>query len=129
MWVFYVGFNFLGGFFMWVFLVGFFYLGFLGGFFICNPAQVALGGLALLAWSEDLSHDSRPRYEEQFCGAGMFSPDPNFFHSYSRIRVKEFKSFNPKNCFPALGNMIRVVHPGSGFLTIPDPVFRGQKGT
>ncbi len=42
----------------------------------------------------------------------------------SRIHIKEFKYFNPKNCFWALGNMIRVVHPGSGsrfFLSIPDP--------
>jgi hypothetical protein len=31
-----------------------------------------------------------------------------------RIRIKEFKYFNPKNCFSALGNMIRDVHPGSG---------------
>jgi hypothetical protein len=33
----------------------------------------------------------------------------------SGIRIKEFKYFNPKKCFLALGNMIRVVHPGSGF--------------
>ncbi len=87
--------------FVWV---GFFYLGSLGGFFIGNPAKVALGGLALLAWSENLSYDSRPRYEEQFCGAGMFFPDPNFFYSRSeffssRIRIKEFKSCKPKICF------------------------------
>jgi hypothetical protein len=43
-------------------------------------------------------------------------PDPTFFHPGSRIRRKEFKYFNPKNGFQALalGNMIRVVHPGSG---------------
>jgi hypothetical protein len=35
----------------------------------------------------------------------------------SRIRIKEFKDFNPRNCFKALGNMIRGVHPGSGFFT------------
>jgi hypothetical protein len=34
-------------------------------------------------------------------------PDPNFSHPGSRIRIKEFKYFNPKNCFLALGNMIR----------------------
>jgi hypothetical protein len=63
----------------------------------------------------------------------MFIPDPNFFHpgseffssrildpnfsiqdSGSRIRIKEFENFNPKTCFDALGNMIRVVLPGSG---------------
>jgi hypothetical protein len=30
----------------------------------------------------------------------------------SRILIKEFKYFNKKNCFLALGNMIWVVHPG-----------------
>jgi hypothetical protein len=48
----------------------------------------------------------------QCCGSGMFIPDPIFFHPGSRIRIKEFKYFNPKNGFQALGNMIRVVHPG-----------------
>jgi len=36
-------------------------------------------------------------------------PDPG-----SLIRIKEFKYFKPKNGFYALGNMIRVVPPGSG---------------
>jgi hypothetical protein len=40
-------------------------------------------------------------------------PDPNCLHTGSRIRIKEFKYFNPKNGFQALENMIRVVHPGS----------------
>jgi hypothetical protein len=40
-------------------------------------------------------------------------PDPNFFHPGSWIRIKEFKYFKPKICFSALGNIIRVVHPGS----------------
>ncbi len=35
-------------------------------------------------------------------------PDPR-----SQIHIKEFKYFNQKNCFWALGIMIRVVHPGS----------------
>jgi hypothetical protein len=41
-------------------------------------------------------------------------PDSGSEFSLSRIRIKEFKYFNPKNCFQALGNMIRVVHPGTG---------------
>jgi hypothetical protein len=32
----------------------------------------------------------------------------------SRIHIKEFKYFSTKNGFLALGNMIRIVHPGSG---------------
>ncbi len=53
-------------------------------------------------------------------------PDPNCFHPVSRIRTKEF---NPKNGFYALGNMIRVVHPGSGSWLFTYPGSRGQKGT
>jgi hypothetical protein len=50
--------------------------------------------------------------------------DPNIFHPGSRmqgpkdsrirIRLKEFKYFNPKNCFYALRKMIRDVDPESG---------------
>jgi hypothetical protein len=53
-------------------------------------------------------------------------PDPNFFHPGSRIRIKEFKYFNPQKWF--VRNMIRVVHPetgsqiqGSKKHRIPDP--------
>jgi hypothetical protein len=59
----------------------------------------------------------------QCCGSGMFILDPHYFHPRSRvkkipgsrirIRFKEFKYFNPKNCFQALGNMIQNVHSGS----------------
>jgi hypothetical protein len=63
-------------------------------------------------------------------------PDPNFFHPGSkffypgsRIRIKEFKYFNQKNCFQAFGNMNRVIHPGSRIQgskrhQIPDPDVR-----
>jgi hypothetical protein len=44
----------------------------------------------------------------------FFHPGSEFFHPGSWIRIKEIKYFNPKNGFYALGNMIRVVHPGSG---------------
>jgi hypothetical protein len=74
----------------------------------------------------------------------MFISDPNFFHPGSRIklipgsririRIKEFKYFNPKNCYQALGNMIQNVHRGSGswFFThpgsrIPDHDWRVKK--
>ncbi len=39
-----------------------------------------------------------------------------FFHPGSLIRIKKeskYRYFNPENCFHALENMIRVVHPGS----------------
>ncbi len=75
----------------------------------------------------------------QCCGSGMFIPDPNFFHPRSWIRIfsvldsgsasKNFKYFNIKNCFQALGNMIRVVQSGSGSWFFFHPGSRGQKGT
>ncbi len=58
-------------------------------------------------------------------------PDPGF-----RIRIKEFKYFNPKNCFlssrkydPGCSSRIRIPEPDPDFLPIPDPRSRGQKGT
>ncbi len=47
----------------------------------------------------------------------------------SRIRIFTSRICNkiPKNCFKALGNMIRVVNPGSWFFTHPGS--RGQKST
>ncbi len=53
-------------------------------------------------------------------------PYANFLHHGSRIRIKEFKYCNSKNCFSALGNMIQVVQCSSRiriliFLPIPDP--------
>ncbi len=58
----------------------------------------------------------------QWSGSGMWIPDPNFFNPGSKvIRIPDqephqriFVYFNPKNCLQPLGNMIRVVHPGSG---------------
>jgi hypothetical protein len=57
-----------------------------------------------------------------FC---FYIPDPNFFHSGSRIRVKEFKYCNPpKKCYlssqkydPGCSSRIRILI----FLPIPDP--------
>ncbi len=63
-------------------------------------------------------------------GSKFFSsPDPGSKFFPSRIRIKEFKYFNPKNGFWALGNMVRVVHPGSGswFFTHPGSWIQGSK--
>jgi hypothetical protein len=64
-------------------------------------------------------------------------PDPNFFHPGSRIHTKEFKYFNPKNCFLISRNYDLVcsswipdpdpdffTHPGS---RIPDPGVKRQR--
>jgi hypothetical protein len=75
---------------------------------------------------------------KQCCGSGIFIPDPdqNFSIPYSgsrvkkitdpgfRIRIKEFKCFNPKNCVYVLGKKLSVMFipdPGSGFLFQPGP--------
>ena len=55
---------------------------------------------------------------------GLWIPDPA--SKRSRIRIIILNIFNPKNCFQALGNIIRDTHPGYGsliliFLPIPDP--------
>ncbi len=48
----------------------------------------------------------------------MFIPDPNLFHSGSRIRLKEFKYFNPKKWYLSTHNY----DPGfSSRIQIPDP--------
>ncbi len=47
-------------------------------------------------------------------------PDPNLFHPGSRIRLKEFKYFNPKKWFLSTHNY----DPGfSSRIRIPDPGF------
>ncbi len=68
-----------------------------------------------------------------------FYPESEFFHPGSRVKEipdphqRILSIFNPKNCFQALGNMLRDVHPGSGSgffthpgLRIPDYVSRIQ---
>jgi hypothetical protein len=79
--------------------------------------------------------------ELQCCGSGIFIPDPNFSHTGSRIRffpsrirIKEFKYFNPKKCFlssgkydPGCSSRIRILIffpsriPDSGVKKAPDP--------
>ncbi len=96
------------------------------------------------------------RRDFQFCWSGMFIPypgseffhprsrilDPNFFHPGalipdpnffirgpgSRIRIKEFRYFNPKKWFlssqkydPGFPSRIRIPDPDPDFLPIPDP--------
>jgi hypothetical protein len=53
----------------------------------------------------------------QCLGSGMFITDTNFSDPDSGskiIRILDPDPINPKNCFYALGNMIRDVHPGYG---------------
>jgi hypothetical protein len=51
----------------------------------------------------------------------MLIPDPNFSHFGSRVKKipdphqRVVSIFNTKICIKALGNMIRDVHPGSGY--------------
>ncbi len=68
-------------------------------------------------------------------GSGMFIPDPTFFHPGSRIRIKEFKYFNPKKTKKMVSKLEKIwsglfiPDPDADFLPIPDPGSRGQKGT
>jgi hypothetical protein len=68
---------------------------------------------------------------EMFIPDPIFSiPDPgfDFFYPGFRIHIKEFKYFNPKNCFlslqkydPGCSSRIRIPDPDPDFLPIPDP--------
>ncbi len=77
----------------------------------------------------------------QCCGSGMFIPDPTFFHPGSkfcpsRIRIKEFKYFNPKKWLssrkfdPGSSSRIRILTffpswiPDPGVKKAPDPGYR-----
>ncbi len=58
-------------------------------------------------------------------------PDPIFFHPGSRIRMKEFKYFNPEKWFQCSrkydpGCSSRIPDQVPDFLPIPDPGFRIQ---
>ncbi len=70
----------------------------------------------------------------QWCGSGIYIPDPNFSNPDLGQKVpgsgsesKNLSIFNPKNCFWALGNMIQILifYPsriqGSKRHWIPDP--------
>jgi len=53
-------------------------------------------------------------------------PDPNFFYPGSRIRIKEFKYFNPKNWFLSS----RKYDPGcSSWIKIRNTVINAEKCT
>ncbi len=66
----------------------------------------------------------------QFCGSRMIIPDPNFFRRGSRIRIKEFKYFNPQKIVSKPSNIwsgIRILIfypsriPDSGVKKTLDP--------
>ncbi len=67
------------------------------------------------------------RIRDVYPGSEFFPsriPDPNFFHPGTAS--KNLIIIAQKNCFQALGNRIRTVHPGSWFFIypgsrIPDP--------
>ncbi len=75
-----------------------------------------------------LSRSIRCTSWEQCCGSRIRIfpiPDPG-------SALKNLSILTPKNCFQALGNMIRVIYlriPDPHILPIPDPGSRGQNGT
>ncbi len=69
-----------------------------------------------------------------FADQGCLSRIRVFFHSGFRIRLIEFKYFNPKKWFLSTqkydpGVFPRITDSDPDFLPIPDPGSRGQKGT
>jgi hypothetical protein len=61
-------------------------------------------------------------------------PDPPFFPPGFRIRIEEFKYFNPNKWFLSsrkyvAGCSSRIPDPDPYFFPIPDPGSMGQKGT
>jgi hypothetical protein len=107
-----------------------------------RPAWSAGGGTAAPAPSQAVDSAAifgtrktvrRIHYLYQCCGLGMYIPDPNFFHPGSEFfpsRIPDLHQrilvFYPKKNFYALGNMIWVVHPGSGSLVFTHPGSRIQ---
>ncbi len=78
-----------------------------------------LGSAVQMEFSFHLFFYSNLHVEKRMLRIRDVYRDPHFFHSgseffLSRIRIKEFWYFSPKKFLYALGNMIRVVHPGSG---------------
>ncbi len=80
------------------------------------------------------------RIRDVYPGSDFFPsriPDPNCLHPGSRIRIKEFKYFNPKKPKKWFlsswkydpGCSSRIPDPDADFLPILDPRSRGQKGT
>ncbi len=67
------------------------------------------------------------RIRDVYPGSDFFPfriPDPNCLHPGSRIRIKEFKCFNPKKWFlSSRKSGLFIPDPGSGcwLLPIPDP--------
>ncbi len=60
-------------------------------------------------------------------------PDPNCLHPGSRIRIKEFRYFNPKKWFLSSGKYdpgcsSRIPDPDADFLPIPDPGVKKAPG-
>ncbi len=60
---------------------------------------------------------------------GCFLPDPNFSITDPGSASTNLRILTSKPWFYVLGNMIWVVHPGSGSWLFSHPWFRGQKGT
>jgi hypothetical protein len=111
-----------------------------------RPRASALGWVSTLdsrAVSTSTSTLSNLQISVADPGCLFRTSDPNFFHpgseifpTGSRIRIKEYKYFNPKKWFlnsrkydPGCSSRFRIPDPEPDFLPIPDPGSRGQKGT
>jgi hypothetical protein len=92
---------------------------------------LTISGGILTALTGTATFTSVLRIRDVYPGSDFFPsliPYPNFFHPGSRIHIKEFEYFNPKNSFLSS----RKYDPGCSsrnpdFLPIPDFRSRGQK--
>ncbi len=69
---------------------------------------------------------------KQCCGSRMFIPDPNFFHPWPRIRIKEFKYFKfltPKNIskLSEIWSGLFILDPDTDFFIHPGSRIQGSK--
>ncbi len=105
----------------------------LSGNFLC--VSLRFGFHHFFALLTELDPDRQIRYP-RCCRSGMFIPDPNFSipdpgpKSFpdpgSGSAYKNLSILNPKNCFQALRNMVRIcssriLDPDFDFLPIPSP--------
>jgi len=112
--------------------------------FMTRPRASALGWVSTLdarAVSTSTSTLSNLQISVADPGCLYRTSDPNFFHpgseffpTGSRIRIKEYKYFNPKKWFlnsrkydPGCSSRFRISDPEPDFLPIPDPGSRGQE--
>ncbi len=99
----------------------------------CNELVFLLTANAFSHWSEPHRYSHKRIQNIQCCGSGMFTPDPNFFHSGWRIQIFSIRiriknvSILTQTIVPMLSEIWSGLFiPDSDFLLIPDPGAKRQ---